>query len=279
MTPPASPRADPPGDSPADKPYNEPELYDIAFDFRDVPADVDVILGWATRAGSGRAPRRTLELACGPAYHTIELARRGIAAEGLDLTPAMRAYAVEKARRAGVAILVHGADMVDFDLGPDRRYDLTLCLLESLSHVYTLDAMLSHLASVRRHLVPGGIYVTEQSHPFDHLTDDRPVHSDWVRERGDVEIETFWGKKDDEFDPTTQVRVAQVEMRVRRGGREERVIRETCRMKVWLAPEMEAAIRLSGAFEIVERHGGWRLDSPFDDAEDSWRMIHVLRAR
>ena len=63
------------------------------------------------------------------------------------------------------------------------------------------------------------------------------------------------------------------------GSGEERVIRETCKMKIWLAPEMEAAIKLSGAFEIAERHGGWLVDSPFDNGEEAWRMIHVLRAR
>src|ERR1700694_5050834 len=69
--------------------YDEPELYEAACAYRDVPTEVDALLRWS---GQSREPasapvRSVLELAAGPAEHARELARRGLDATTVDLSP------------------------------------------------------------------------------------------------------------------------------------------------------------------------------------------------
>ena len=67
--------------------YTLPQIYDIAFDFRDVPGEVDFLLEAYSRH-LGRRAKSAIELACGPGYHVREMARRGIVSDGLDREPA-----------------------------------------------------------------------------------------------------------------------------------------------------------------------------------------------
>src|SRR6266576_2840214 len=76
--------------------YDEPWAYELACSFRDVPGEVDVLLGWYVEQYGG-LPSSVLELAAGPAEHSREFDRRGIKATALDLNPAMCAYAASKA--------------------------------------------------------------------------------------------------------------------------------------------------------------------------------------
>ena len=63
--------------------YTIPEIYDIAFDFRDVPAEVDFLLE-KTKMYLGRNAGSTMELACGPAYHTREMGKRKLIADAAE---------------------------------------------------------------------------------------------------------------------------------------------------------------------------------------------------
>ena len=46
-----------------------------------------------------------------------------------------------------------------------------------------------------------------------------------------------------------------------------------------LPPEWTFAVAMSGAFDLVEQHGDFAIDAPFDETPESWRMISVLRKR
>src|SRR5580700_850061 len=153
--------------------YDEPEFYEAACAYRDVPAEVDALLRWSGRhraPGSG-LPRSVLELAAGPAEHARNLARRGLEATALDLSPAMCARARDLAEAAGLKLTVVQADMRDFSLpGP---FDLAITMLNSLCHLFSLDDMVRHLTAVGRHLDPGGLYITELAHPADFFAAER----------------------------------------------------------------------------------------------------------
>jgi SAM-dependent methyltransferase len=267
--------------------YDAPLIYDIAFSYRDFRHEMDCLLGWAARAAGGRAPRSFLELAAGPADHAIEAARRGLRAAALDLSPAMCAYARERAARAGVSLEVHEGDMIDLALpdaalpvapeGGARGFDLAATMISSLAHVPTPAAMVRHLRAVARRLAPGGVYIVEQPHPADFLEGKPRVLTNWTTERDGITVETEWGRDGDPYDPITQTLEATVEMRVRgrHAGEERRV--EVVRMKEWTATEMEACLLAAGVLEIAARHGDFALDAPFDSSPASWRMISVLR--
>jgi SAM-dependent methyltransferase len=112
---------------------------------------------WGEQARLGGGP--VLELACGTGRLTVALARDGHAATGLDQAPSMLAEARRRAAEAGVAVAWVQADMVRFELG--RRFGLIILTGNSLCHLLDLPAIEGCLASVRRHLAPGGRFVID----------------------------------------------------------------------------------------------------------------------
>lgn len=251
--------------------YDNPWAYELACSFRDVAAEVDALLGWCAEH---RPPVRTvLELAAGPAEHAREFARRGISATALDLNPAMCEYAAEQARLSGVGLDVVRADMTAFELG--RRFDLVVTMLDSTAHLATLDDLVAHLDRTAAHLAPGGLYVLEMSHPADRLTDEPRVSTGWEVERAGVHATVRWGEPDDRLDPLTQIVDDHVTVTVTRDG-ETLVIEDVVPYRFWTATELTAAIRLSGALEIVEQHGDFTAGVPLDSPV-AWRMITIMR--
>ncbi|HKE64749.1 MAG TPA: class I SAM-dependent methyltransferase, partial [Micromonosporaceae bacterium] len=73
--------------------------YEIAFSYRDVPAEVNALVRL-----TGREPASVLEICAGPAEHAVECARRGWRATGVDQSPSMLDRARENAASAGVTV-------------------------------------------------------------------------------------------------------------------------------------------------------------------------------
>lgn len=69
-----------------------------------------------------------LDVGCGTGRHAVELARRGFAVTGLDVSPGMLAQARARADAADVEVEWVYADATAFDLG--RRFDAAVCLCE-----------------------------------------------------------------------------------------------------------------------------------------------------
>ncbi|MCK4526646.1 class I SAM-dependent methyltransferase, partial [candidate division WOR-3 bacterium] len=65
--------------------YDNPKYYEIAFSFRDIPAEVDVFEKSFKRF-SEIPVKSVLELACGNSPHMKELVKRGYQYNGLDLS-------------------------------------------------------------------------------------------------------------------------------------------------------------------------------------------------
>ncbi|MBV8295755.1 MAG: class I SAM-dependent methyltransferase [Acidimicrobiia bacterium] len=265
--------------------YADPRLYELAFSYRDIPHEVDVLEAWYQRRRGGR-PHRVLELAAGPAAHAIEFARRGATATALDASAAMCAYATRRSRDEGVALDVVEGDMVRFRLR--RRFDLAVVMLDSASHVLDLDAMVSHLRSVGTHLVPGGLYVMEMSHPADflagspetpatHMTPAPPMtQSRWRLARGPGRVDVRFTSPPRCFDPATQVTESRISVRVTEEGC-QRVLRGRVALRRWTAVELDAAARLAGNVRVVQRYGSFDVDGPFGAGHPTeWRMISVL---
>ena len=255
--------------------YADPRLYELAFSYRDIPHEVDVLEGWYERR-RGTRPRRVLELAAGPAAHAIEFARRGATVTALDASAVMCAYATRRSRVEGVALDVVEADMVRFRLR--RRFDLAVVMLDSASHILDLDAMVSHLRSVGTHLVPGGLYVMEMAHPADFLgaSPETKTQSRWRLRRGTSRVDVRFTSPPRWLDPATQVCRSQISVKVTERGH-ERVLRESVDLRRWTAVELDAAARLAGSVRVAQRHGSFAVDGPFGAGHPTeWRMISLL---
>jgi SAM-dependent methyltransferase len=139
--------------------YGDAELYDLLFP----PGDRIAFYLDLARRGAGPV----LELACGTGQYIVPVARAGLRAVGLDLSPVM----LDGARRRATADAIPGngrlslvaGDMRDFDLG--ERFALVFVARNSLLHLHATDDLLACLAAVRRHLLPGGVLAFDVFNP------------------------------------------------------------------------------------------------------------------
>jgi len=102
-----------------------------------------------------------LELACGTGRIAIDLAQQGRQVTAFDLSPEMLALARQTS--AGLQNLRwEVADMRSFELG--ERYGLILIPGHSFQFMLTPVDQLACLASIKRHLLPGGRLVVHVDH-------------------------------------------------------------------------------------------------------------------
>jgi SAM-dependent methyltransferase len=267
--------------------YDQPELYELACAYRDIPAEVTALQAWCAThfAGTG-GPRSVLELAAGPAEHARELARRGLRATAVDLSPAMCAYAAAAAKAAGVDVQVVEADMRDFAVtgrdGAPAAFDVAVTMLNSACHLFTLDDLVRHLTAVRAHLVAGGLYIVELAHPADFFAAEPRTSSEWTIDAPGVHAEVRWGSRSDRIDPLTQVTREHMTITATSKDGTIRTVADVVPNRFWTLTEFTAAIDLAnsrqpaGPFELAATYGDFDETTPLD-APTAWRMILILR--
>ncbi|BCX03573.1 MAG: hypothetical protein KatS3mg053_1511 [Candidatus Roseilinea sp.] len=263
--------------------YANARAYDIAFSDRDFVEECN-FLEWCLRAHghiTASASPSFLELACGPARHAREFARRGWRAVALDLSPDMLDYACQGAKHDGVFLETVAANMADFTL--DQPVALAANLMESLSHLVTNEQVVAHLRSVSRSLLPGGVFVIEMAHPSTIWRDSLP--NTWLSRSTDApyfadepytEVEVLFGAADDPYDWITQQWLVTARLTIREAGRPERIVEHRHPHRWYQAQELKALIDLSGAFSEAWWYGDMLIPPPPLD-NDSERMVIVLR--
>jgi len=105
------------------------------------------------------AESSVLDVGCGTGRHSIELARRGYAVTGIDLSSAMLAQAAAAADAVGVQVEWLQRDATDFVL--DRSYDAAICLCEGSFGLLSqgddpIEQPLAILCNISASLKPGG---------------------------------------------------------------------------------------------------------------------------
>lgn len=254
--------------------YEFPAYYESVF-HRDFEKETDFFEACLHRYGTS-TDRSLIELGCGPASNARAFARRGWRSIGLDLSPAMLAYAEREARREQVSVELVEGDLLDFDL--DAKVALAICPLETICLVVNNDDLVRHLRAVARNLTEGGVYVIENTHPRFFL--DRYTGDPHRGRLGDLDVELTWGFPEDRYDSIGQWYQTTVELVVRRG--DEVVVRKRDSLpQRWYPPqELRALVELSGAFSEVHFHGTNRLPfMPLTSGPEGNAMLAVLVKR
>jgi len=253
--------------------YARPQLYELAFSYRDIEAECDFLLDVYQRARSCQA-KSFLEIAAGTAVHGRCLARRNLSCFALDRSTEMVAYGKRKAAELGLALDYVAADMAAFTM--KRRVDFAACMLDSLSYLLTNDAVRAHLDAVADALEEDGLYILEMTHPAQVFGRAEITKSRWeIEDEGGV-LDATWAEVESTFDPTTQC--SQVDAYLvysRRDGTVEE-IRDSSSQRVFTWNELEALVVGNGRFRIIDVYGDLKR---VGFTADAWRMVPVLQKK
>lgn len=192
--------------------------------------------------------RRALEFAIGTGRIALPLAARGVAVDGIELSPHMAARLRAKP----------GGDRIDVTVGDmsvastDRSYGLVYLVFNTIFNLLTADDQVRCFENAARHLAPGGHFVVEAALPHAWIA---PGASDYVHAE---RVETTAVVLDvARYDPVTQLLV---ENHVHLGTTGISLQPIVCRL---ITPgEMDLMARIAGLRPIA-RYASWER-APFD---------------
>lgn len=247
--------------------YRYPDYYEIAFASRGFGREVDFFEA-AIGKFSGVGVHTVFELGAGTAPYLEEWQRRGYRYCGLDLSPAMLAFAESKARRHGIDAAFIEGDMRALDprLGP---FDLAYVLLGSL-YVRSNPEFLDHLDRMAGLLLPGALYLLDSFVWFRIFHDYR---RSWVRRRGGIAVRARY--RAEISDAIAQTYDECLTLAVNDHGR---VVVAAGRVpaKVFFPQEFLCLVARNGRFEFVGWYNDFSLTAPL---RPEGRHIAVLRRR
>jgi SAM-dependent methyltransferase len=115
-----------------------------------------------------------LDAACGTGVDAAVLARRGFTVWAADGSDAMAGGAAARFRRERLAIPLLRSRWADLPAATGERFDVVLCIGNSLVHAAGRDAMVQALAGLRQMARPGG-YVVIDSRNWEKLHAERQI--------------------------------------------------------------------------------------------------------
>jgi len=254
--------------------YARPELYQLAFSYRDFESETAFLRSVA--AGQGVHVESFLELACGPGDHSLAMARAGTSVVSLDASPEMVAYLAGRAESEGVPVEAVVGDMREVREDCLERFELAAIFIGSVDHLVSNADFCAHLRATVRHLKPGGLYVVDMVHPRTIFGLDSTTETAWRMERDGLAVDVRWGTETDPFDPVREVEQTTVTIEGTFNGESIPAVREVFPMRRYSFQTVLALLEASGTgFECLATYGAYDLDVALDDPR-AWRMILVL---
>lgn len=257
--------------------YRTPLYYDIVF-AGDEPREAAFLEALVERHALPSAPRarrklRVLEPACGSGRLVAELARRGHAVTGFDLSPTMLEFARKRLAKAKLKARLFEARMEDFET--KQRHDLAHCLVCTFKYLLDESSARAHLQRVARSLREGGLYAIGI-----HLTqyeDRRRSRERWVASRAGTQVTCNiqgWPA-----DPRTRLEDVRSRLRVVERG----VVRTSetrWRFRAYDHAQFQRLVRSVPEFELAAAYDfGYDIERPRQLPDDQLDTVYVLRRR
>ncbi|NWG10828.1 class I SAM-dependent methyltransferase [Candidatus Bathyarchaeota archaeon] len=249
--------------------YDYPFYYDVAFSFRDISREVDFFEQCIQKFSKVKV-RKVLDVGCGHSPYTQELAKRGYAFTGLDLSKAMLDYSMEKSRKAGIEIGIIHADMRKFVA--KGKFDFVFCMLGSISFASNSE-FLSHLHSVADCLRKGGLYLIDASIDFDWTSVGR---ESWTITRNGLTVNVTWEAvpinlvEQKIIDCVTVVAIEDGRRRVFKTEKEDKIV---------FPQEFLMLVEKNKRFEFLGWYNNFNLEEPLENATKISRPMTILRRK
>ncbi|NMA60635.1 MAG: class I SAM-dependent methyltransferase [Firmicutes bacterium] len=250
--------------------YAFPQYYEIAFSYRDIIREVDV-MEQAIAQYSHIPVENVLELACGNSPHMVELASRGYNYHGLDLSPTMLEFAQEKTRIHDFNANFYLANLVDFEV--KEPLDFIYIMLGSL-YVGDTKELLSHFSSVERALKPGGLYFLDWCVDFSPLDN---VQDSWVMRKNKITVTTHYTTRP--YNPAEQLYQERISFTVKDRGKQHRLVHSGLRRAIFPQEFLLVSTKLHN-FEFLGWWNNWNWQAPLGEnegREEIVRPITILR--
>lgn len=107
-----------------------------------------------------------LDLACGTGSLSEEFAKLGYDVIGTDSSDQMLNMALDKKFDSGLPIQYLCQDMTELDMF--GTIDVTICALDSLNHLDSLESIRKTFAKVSLFCEPGGLFIFDMNMPYKH---------------------------------------------------------------------------------------------------------------
>jgi len=134
-------------------------IYDLIYADKDYAGEAAFVATLIEKyAPPDRKPARVLDLACGTGRHAFELAARGYAVQGSDISGGMIEVARENAGRRGLDVPFHACSFQTANsiAGP---FEVVLAMFASLGYLTKAGDFALALRNVAGLLAPGGIFI------------------------------------------------------------------------------------------------------------------------
>jgi SAM-dependent methyltransferase len=232
---------------------------DVAARYDDHPrGDERVAVDFLADLAAGGS---ALEFAIGTGRIALPLAKRGVAVDGIESSPAMVDQL--RTRQGGDQLRVDIGDMSRIDMG--STYSLVFLVYNTIFNLLTEDDQVRCFENAARHLGDQGVFVVEAALPHAWVRPDRTgsVHTEYV-ELGEIGLDVA------RYDPATQL-LAENHVRITSDG-----IRFAPIVGRLITPgEMDLMARIAG-LRLIERFGSWRRE-PFDSASTAHVSVYGRR--
>lgn len=208
---------------------------------------------------TGCRPESVLDVACGTGNVSEELARRGYQVVGVDVAPAMIDAA--RAKRGPVEYCVQ--DIAELELG--RKFDLAVCLFDSLNYVTDTDKLRRGFRRVAGHLNEGGLFIFDVNTIYalsHHFFDQANLASDHYPRY-------VWSS---EYDHATRICTVTMLFEVQDGGAVTQ-FKEVHLQRGHSLEELSAWL-IEAGFEVLDTYQAYRFKKP---GRRSDRVFFVAR--
>ncbi len=246
-------------------------VYDLIYQDKDYAAEAGFISSLLARHAPRRDPVRIVDLACGTGRHAIELARRGYAMEGSDISSDMIEVATRAAAAHKLAIRFHNHPFQNAGAigGP---FDAALAMFASMGYLTGADELALAFRNIRQLLAPGGVFVFDVWNGLAVLRDFSSHKVKRMSGNG-LEVERTSRTTIDELAQIAEVRF---EFKVSGPGRAASTFEERHRVRFFFPRELADLLQFSG-FELAASCPFMRPDDAMT-AKD-WNMTFVARKR